>query len=89
MDIEKLKIDAKNGDAAAQCSLGKILLRIDYDGADIEENMDEGIQLLKSSAEKGNAEAEFNLGLCYLYGHGVEANQETAFKYTLSAANKN
>ena len=89
MDIEKLKIDAENGDAEAQCALGKMLLGIDCDGANIAENTDEGVELLKSAAQKGNAEAEFNLGLCYLFGRGVEENREEAFRYTVSAANKN
>ena len=71
MDIEKLKIGAQNGNAEAQCALGKILLRIDYDGTEIDENADEGVGLLKSAAKQGNAEAEFNLGLCYLYGREI------------------
>ena len=72
MNIEKLKTDAENGDAAAQCSLGKILLRIDSDCTEPDENIDEGIKLLKSAAKKNFAEAEFYLGLCYLYWRGVE-----------------
>ncbi len=84
MDIEKLKIDAENGNAEAQCALGKILLRIDYDGTEIDENADEGIRLLKSAAKQGNAESEFNLGLCYLYGRGVDEDKTEAFKHTLS-----
>ena len=63
MNIEQLKIDAENGNATAQCALGKILLRIDYDGTEIDENVDQGVGLLKSAAKQGYAEAEYTFGL--------------------------
>ncbi len=89
MNIEQLKRDAENGNATAQCALGKILLRIDYNGTEIDENADEGVSLLKNAAKQGNAEAAFNLGLCHLYGRGVAEDKTEAFKHTLSAAKKN
>ena len=61
MDIEKLKIDAENGDAEPQCALGKMLLGINCDGDNITENTNEGVELLKSAAHKRNAENDFNL----------------------------
>ena len=30
----------------------------------------------KKEARNGNAEAQYNLGLCYQYGRGVEADDE-------------
>jgi len=38
----------------------------------------EGYSLLKSAVEKGNQHATFQLGLCYLYGKGVQLNLESA-----------
>jgi len=44
------------------------------------------ILLLKKHANKGNAKAQFNLGVMYFMGEGVEQSYNTAFEwFTLSA----
>ena len=84
MNIEKIKLDAQSGDPVAQCELGKILLHIDYDGSDIEKNPTEGVKWLTAAASQGHAEAEFDLGLCSLYGIGCAKDLKAAFAYTVS-----
>lgn len=49
----------------------------DYDGA---------VPLLRRAAEQGNADAQNDLGECYLWGNGVEEDYHEAEKWFLKAA---
>ena len=40
----------------------------------------------RKAAEQGNTGAQFNLGICYLFGHGVEQDFEEAAKWFRKAA---
>lgn len=43
----------------------------------------------KKAAENGNAQAQYNLGICYYNGNGVEQNVDSAFLWWNKAAEKN
>lgn len=75
---------AENGDADAQCEVGKAYAR----GEGTEQNLKEAVRYFKLAADQGNAEALFNLGLAYENGDGVEANIRTATDYYERAVEK-
>ena len=53
-------------------------------------NYEQALRLWLPIAEKDNAEAQYNLGILYMKGLGVEKNEKTAFIwYKRSAANGN
>ena len=43
---------------------------------------------LREAAEKGNAEAQFNLGLCYENGEGIQKDLQAAVNWYRQAAEK-
>lgn len=51
--------------------------------------VDLAIPLVKKSAKRGNAEAQYNLGYCYEKGVGVEINQDKAYKWYEKSAVQN
>lgn len=52
-------------------------------GADnyMEGNYKEAVEYYRLSSSMGNSQATSNLGYCYLYGRGIEINEELAFYY--------
>ena len=48
--------------------------------------MNEDIDLVKELAEKGDAEAQFNLGVVYANGQGVERDEKEAVNWYSKAA---
>lgn len=48
----------------------------------------EDISKLKQSADQGDMQAQFALGVCFLYGDGVEKNYDMALKYFQLASNQ-
>lgn len=53
-------------------------------------NYEQALQLWRPIAEKDNADAQYNLGILYMKGLGVEKNEKTAFVwYKRSSANGN
>lgn len=46
----------------------------------------EGAYWLRQAAEQGNADAQFETGLCFLLGDGVEEDSKTALHWFLKAA---
>ena len=44
------------------------------------------IALLRKAAEKGDADAQCKLGVCYLHGEGVEKDEHEAVKWYRKAA---
>lgn len=71
---------AEQGHARAMFSMGNIhRMRTDMPGA---------IRFYKRAADKGMRSAQYNLGVIYATGNGVEKNPEQAFKwYARAAAN--
>jgi TPR repeat protein len=49
-------------------------------------NHEKAMKLWRKAAEQGNAEAEYELGKCYLNGHGVESNEDEAFNWFQKSA---
>lgn len=45
------------------------------------------IRLYQEEAEKGNAEAQCNLGICYYYGKGVKQDHKMGIEWCKKAAN--
>ena len=82
LDIAKLIETAQNGDAKAQCSLGKC-----YDkGEGVDKDFKEAVKWYKKAAEQGHAEAQNSLGNCYDTGEGVEKDLVEAAKWYRKAA---
>ena len=46
-----------------------------------------GVALLRNAADQGNAGAQFDLGMCYILGRGVEWNDLTGKEWLLKASN--
>ena len=49
-------------------------------------DINESFKLWKESAELGTKQAQYNLGLCYLYGKGCIKNENEAFNWFLKSA---
>jgi len=55
-------------------------------GKQVEQDTVEAVRLYRLLSEQGNADAQYNLGVCYANGTGVQRNQVEAVKlYKLSA----
>ena len=65
---------AINGDAGAQCDLGRW-----YEKS--EKDMASAVYWYRKSAELNYAKAQYNLGECYYYGKGVSKNYYEAVKW--------
>lgn len=50
------------------------------------ENYSQAVKCYSEAAEKGLAKAQFNLGLCYALGNGVEQNDNASVKWFRKAA---
>ncbi|WP_452227630.1 tetratricopeptide repeat protein [Lacinutrix sp. MEBiC02404] len=50
------------------------------------QNFEKSYPLIKKSAELGNAEAQYNLGVSLEYGYGIEKNELKAFEWYLKSA---
>ena len=50
--------------------------------------MEEAIKLYRMAAEQDNEYAQFNLGLCYEYGTGLQKDLSEAKKWYQKAADK-
>ena len=61
------------------------LLRIGNEYYD-DKNYIEAIKYFQKAAEKGNANAQYNLGSCYEYGKGVSVDYTEAVKWYRKAA---
>lgn len=51
-----------------------------------EQNFEEAIPILKQAAENQSAEAQYNLGVCYQFGYGLEKDDSLATHWYLKAA---
>ncbi len=83
--FDSLLEKAKAGDAAAQAKVGSIYA-IGGDG--IYRDSKEAVKWLTKSAEQGNREGEFALGLMYEYGRGVKPDIVAVLKWYQAAANQ-
>ena len=82
-NIVTLMLKAKSGEAEAQNALGEAY----YDGKGVTENLTEAVKWFTKAAEQENAKAEYNLGICYYYGYGVQyRDRREAVKWYTRAA---
>lgn len=82
-NIVTLMLKAKSGEAEAQNALGEAY----YDGKGVTENLTEAVKWFTKAAEQENAKAEYNLGVCYYYGYGVQyKDRGEAVKWYTKAA---
>ena len=81
-DVDKVRSDAEQGDAAAQYKLGCCYVN----GEGVTQNLPEAIRWFRKAAEQGNAEAQNDLGVYYVNGLGVERNPSMAFNWIHKAA---
>ena len=51
-----------------------------------QQDIEEVVRLWEGAAEKGNANAQYNLGIMYDQGHGVDVNFSKAIKWYEKAA---
>jgi TPR repeat protein len=70
-------VEAENGDAEAQYTLGMMFLNGDYT---------EAAKWLRKAAEQGIAEAQFNLGVMYYKGQGIPLDYAEAENWLRKAA---
>ena len=82
-NIVTLMLKAKSGEAEAQNALGEAY----YDGKGVTENLTEAVKWFTKAAEQENAKAQYNLGICYYYGYGVQyRDRGEAVKWYTKAA---
>ena len=72
---------AKNGDAEAQYQLASYYFQ--------NEEYDEGWYWGEESTKKGNANAQYLLGVAYSYGYGIPENKDKAVEFFNLAAKQN
>ena len=81
-EIEQYKKAAEQGDAVAQCNLGRRY----YKGEGVEKDNKEAVRWWRKAAERGNANAQYNLGIRYYYGEGVEKDNKETVRWWRKAA---
>lgn len=74
---------AERGHLMCQFLVGQALLR-GVEGTKVD--VEEGASWMMRAAESGFAEAQAQLGFCYLLGQGVEQDHEAALHWSLAAA---
>ena len=84
--VDRLKFLGQNGDMGAITKLGKMY----YDGDGVEQDTAQAFYWFKQAADRGNAKAQFNLGVLYRdksIDSTINANYlEQAFRYFLMSA---
>jgi len=83
LDLEKVRARAEQADSDAQNTLGNAY---NEGQAGLKQDYAEAVKWYRRAAERGFAQAQYNLGLAYELGHGVPAAERDAFKYYLQAA---
>ncbi|MCC8153802.1 MAG: hypothetical protein LIP01_06030 [Tannerellaceae bacterium] len=55
-------------------------------GEGVVQNLAEGVELMCQAAEKGNRDAQYEVGNYYLVGKGVDVNEDMAMEWFEKAA---
>ena len=79
---EQCRMAAAQGDADAQCELGKRYLT----GQGVEQNYELSAQWYRKAALQGNANGQYSLGMLYEVGFGVSKSQTDAVRWYKMAA---
>lgn len=80
--FDELTFNAQTGDAESQNRLGEMY----YYGDEIEKDIDQAVYWYKEAAKQKNADAMYNLGICFINGEGVELNVPTGEGFIRQAA---
>jgi hypothetical protein len=81
-DKQSLLLRAEAGDTSAQCQLGAIYATGDFGKIDLLAS----VKWYRTATELGSSEAQYNLGLMYLNGQGVERSIDVGMELLLKAA---
>jgi hypothetical protein len=81
-DIDLLRLQANQGDPAAQAQLAAKY----FNGDGIELDLEQAVYWYKKAAEQGHAGAQSQLGECYFKGEGVKEDKRLAFYWFDKAA---
>lgn len=81
--FDELSTLAFAGEADAQNALGELY----YQGTNVDRDYAQAVYWFREAFAKKNAEATYNLGLCYLHGHGVGRNKSIARAFFRQAEN--
>ena len=86
---ENLK-KAQSGDAAAQAELAKLYTQMgnSLEQLDVDNDYKEAFKWAKRSADQGNVDGLYTLGLCYEHGRGTDFDYEKSNKAYETAAKK-
>lgn len=84
-DIETIKAKAQAGDPEAQVELGKAYLE-GKEGLTKDEAT--AVKWFRKAAEQGNAEGQYELGVCYFYGQGIISNNKEAERWLRKSADQ-
>jgi TPR repeat protein len=57
-----------------------------FSGEGVIKDKSKAVQWFTKAAEQGNAQAQYNLGVCYLYGEGVIKDKSKAVQWFTKAA---
>lgn len=85
INIDEVKIKARNGDAKAQYELGFCYL---HGTVGLSVDFKKGFVWLEKSAKHDYEPAQYLVGACYYYGMGVTANKDLAYKWFKKSADK-
>ena len=80
-DLQKLRIEAENGNAEAQYVLGTYL----FSGEKIKEDQTSAVKLFAKAAAQGHAKAQRKFGMCLCSGYGVKKNIPEGIKWLIKA----
>ena len=81
--ITEIRLQAEQGDAFAQYTLGSMYA---LGGWHVPQDEAEAVRWFRLSADQGNADAQYTLGSSYAFGRGVPQDEAEAVRwYRLSA----
>jgi len=80
--IEKIRLQAEEGDMDAQYNLGIVY----YNGEGVPRDHAEALSWFLKAAEQGDADAQFNVGLMYGRGEGIKRDQRLSMEWFQKAA---
>lgn len=86
LKLKKLIEKANAGDPEALCKLGDYYYNKYCNKDALHEGKIKAAELYRKSADKGYAEAQYNLGKCYYFGKGVPRDRAEAVKWFQKAA---
>jgi uncharacterized protein len=81
--LADIRAKAEKGDAEAQYALG---VALNFGTLGVAEDYVEAVKWFRKAAEQDNADAQYNLGQCFVIGEGVGKDFEEAAKWFRKAA---